>query len=266
VARTAADLIRRVYELYSAGDVDALEEFWADDALFDLTHLDGWPDEQLIEGGRAVVEFMREWRASFPEYFAEIEELVEVDPGRVVLFPRQGGRPGPDTVFAEMRWAQIVDAEDGVITRCENWSDRDAARRAAGLRVQSAGEIVKRAFANYNRGQYFQGISWARDGVWDMSRFDGWIGEPLLEGTEAIREWIREWVSGYAEVRAEIEELHELGPDRVFVLVKQAGRPAAGKNWVELRWAMVLELRDGLIVRAENWSDRDDALRAVGLA
>lgn len=55
------------------------------------------------------------------------------------------------------------------------------------------------------------------------------------------------------------------GRDGVFVAVNNWGRSKMGAE-VEVRIYQVLRVRDGMVIYATGYSDRDQALKAVGLS
>ena len=63
----------------------------------------------------------------------------------------------------------------------------------------------------------------------------------------------------------EVQELHDAG-DRVVAVLRQRGRSKTSGMQVEMAFAQVWTLRDGLQSRMEMYSDPTEGLRAVGLA
>jgi hypothetical protein len=78
----------------------------------------------------------------------------------------------------------------------------------------------------------------------------------------AWREWLRPWETYWTEV----EDFIDAGEDRVVVLVRDHGRLLGSVSEVENLGASVWTLREGMIARVEFHADREDALKAVGLA
>jgi ketosteroid isomerase-like protein len=84
-------------------------------------------------------------------------------------------------------------------------------------------------------------------------------------GIRAVRRFFADWVAGWAEVRNDVEELIDVG-DRVVVLIKDRARRHDSDAEVELMSGSVWELREGAIVRAEFFRNRDEALEAGGVS
>lgn len=89
---------------------------------------------------------------------------------------------------------------------------------------------------------------------------------------QGVREALDALGRGDIDVRATFEhvvfEVEQVLPagGRVLVVVSQRTRGRAGGVETNLRWGILLSVRDGLIVRAENYYDVDHALEAAGLA
>ena len=126
-------------------------------------------------------------------------------------------------------------------------------------------EVIEAAYAAYNAGEFGRFDGWQPDGVWDFTHFEGWPGEAVFRGREQIVGALEDWTAGFEEFFAEVEELHETPDGRIVALCHQGGRPRGAPSFAELRWVQIWSFRDGLVASVENWSDRQAALRAVGL-
>jgi ketosteroid isomerase-like protein len=84
------DLVRRIYDLWNQGDIDAATELFDPEVVWQgYTHL---PDS----GRRDGVDAVRAWVTDFAEAWGEIqvgiERLVEVGNGAVLALVRMSGR------------------------------------------------------------------------------------------------------------------------------------------------------------------------------
>lgn len=123
-------LIRHFYELFGAGDFDALEHFVAPDAEF-------VNPPEAIEGGthrgrEAVLQTGRALHDEFEYKSVEIEELTEGPDGILVLV-RFGLRGRGSGVPMDERFTHVLQVRDGLITRLAWFSAREDGARAAGL-------------------------------------------------------------------------------------------------------------------------------------
>jgi ketosteroid isomerase-like protein len=107
--------------------------------------------------------------------------------------------------------------------------------------------------------------SMAPDVEWDMSGVVGWPEERVYRGIEAIREFLETWIASWRDWHFETEEITDLGAG-VFVAIREWGFGADSGASVEQRRFLVWWLRDGRTVRVEMFSQRGEALEAVGRA
>jgi ketosteroid isomerase-like protein len=85
-------------------------------------------------------------------------------------------------------------------------------------------------------------------------------------GPQAFKAYVERWMDSFDGLRADLEECIDVGDDRVWTWVRWTGRGRASGANAEWHLAIVYTLRDGRIVRADEYFDRDEALEAVGLS
>jgi ketosteroid isomerase-like protein len=125
-------------------------------------------------------------------------------------------------------------------------------------------EIVRRGYEQFTAtGQLVVEIA-SPDFVWDMSNFHGWPERQAYEGVAGTEAFLRDWIAAWDDWELELDALEDAG-DKVVGLVRQRGRSRSAGMLVEMSFAQVWTLRDGKQTRMEMFSDRDEALRAVGL-
>ena len=123
-------------------------------------------------------------------------------------------------------------------------------------------EIVSEVFEPFARGDF----GWFAELADDFE----FVTSPELpdagtyRGAAAAR-WMLEWVDSFDGHTIEVTETIDAG-DKAFVATIQRGHPHGSKTEVERSWWLAMTLRDGIIVRAEIFSGRDQALEAAGLA
>ena len=131
---------------------------------------------------------------------------------------------------------------------------------------QEAVEIVRdsfRAFADEGLDAlaefWHPDINWrAMEGALDD------VGE--MHGTAAARRYLQDWLDTFEDVTNVAEELLDVGDDRVIAVQHATGPARLSGIETELRYAVVYTLRERKIIRIREYSDRDQALKAVGLA
>jgi len=126
-------------------------------------------------------------------------------------------------------------------------------------------EVVERAVDAWRCGD-LDGLFaiYHPDVVWDFSHFEGWLEESTITGRSALRAFLEQWRETFGDYEYDVDRLLDAG-DRVVALCRQGGRGRESTLPVIMEFAQNSTVRDGLIVRVENWSDRRAALDAVGL-
>jgi ketosteroid isomerase-like protein len=123
-------------------------------------------------------------------------------------------------------------------------------------------EILRRVLAYYEATGDHLTEAYASDFVWDMSNYCGWPEQAIYEGVDGMRRFLEEW-SRVFDWEYEVESLHDAG-DRLVTIVSQRGRTKSAGPAVEMCSGLVWTLRDGRVLRVENYADPDEALRAAG--
>ena len=120
--------------------------------------------------------------------------------------------------------------------------------------------VVLRGADLFNAGDVDAMIDelWSPSAVYADHRPIGW--ETM--DREQVRELNRSAFSVVADVHRQTTVIADPG-DSVVALVRFSGHAAAGGGEVELEYAEVTVVRDGLIVRRDIYADRDEALGSV---
>jgi ketosteroid isomerase-like protein len=93
---------------------------------------------------------------------------------------------------------------------------------------------------------------------------DSGIAEPSYRGHAGYLRYMSSWFGTWGVFRFEPQELIDLG-DRLVALGKLAGRGGASGGVVDQGFAAVVHLKDGLLIREQDYFDPAEALEAVGL-
>jgi len=131
------DLVRRAYEAFNRGGVDACvsEGVWSPDIVWDVTP-SGIPGLGTYRGQAEVRRFFEDdWFSAFPfdEWEVEVEDVIDAGDQVVISMSRQHGRGASSGAVAELELAQLSIVRDGQIVRVDNYTDRKTALGAAGL-------------------------------------------------------------------------------------------------------------------------------------
>ena len=220
---------------------------------------------------------MREAARSNIDAWADLritaERYIEVDPERVLVLDNisgRGKRSGLDIqrIAAGSGSAHLFRVTGGKVLRLVAYEDRDRALAELGLEGPAVSrvnvEIVRAALDAFMRGDWesaFRDV--APNYELDVSRSLNLTPMPgVYRGEEAQRLQI-DFFESWQSVRTEPHEFIEVGE---HVVVPQTthfvGRDGIG---VQARNTWTFTIRDGMIVRACLYHDKQEALNAVGL-
>ena len=101
-----------------------------------------------------------------------------------------------------------------------------------------------------------------RSAVWYGTR-GGLDQDRVVRGPAQWLEYIGEIQDTWEGLEIEVERAIEVG-DRVVALTRETARTRDGALEVRSETAVVLRIREGRIVEARGYLDRDEALRAAG--
>jgi uncharacterized protein len=126
-------------------------------------------------------------------------------------------------------------------------------------------EVVRRGFEAFADGGldamaefWDPDINWrAAEGAIDD------VGE--MHGRVAVRRYVQDWLDTFDDSSVVVEELRDVGDDRVLAIQRAKGRAKLSGVEIDLRYAVVYTLRAGKVVRAREYLSVDEALEAVGL-
>ena len=108
------------------------------------------------------------------------------------------------------------------------------------------------------------GDLFARDGVWYGTR-GGLDEERVLRGPDGIAAYFTEVNENWEELRVELGGLRAEG-DTVVAFWREIGRNAHSAVEMRTEMTVVFTVRDGMIVSARGYLDRDEALAAAGFS
>jgi ketosteroid isomerase-like protein len=125
-------------------------------------------------------------------------------------------------------------------------------------------ELVRDAYEQFATTGHLAAETATPDFAWDMSNFHGWPEQEVYEGVDGAEAFLRDWTAAWDDWELEVEALRDAG-DRVVALVRQRGRSKAAGMLVDMSFAQVWTLRDGMHARMEMYSEPNEALQAVSL-
>jgi ketosteroid isomerase-like protein len=104
---------------------------------------------------------------------------------------------------------------------------------------------------------------WAEDAVYREG--PGWPNAGVYRGRAAALARMQELIDLTGQIEVQLDDLIEVGDGRFVACTRIVGRGADDAPYTR-SFAVVHRLRDGLIVEADYYLDREQALEAVGLS
>ena len=129
---------------------------------------------------------------------------------------------------------------------------------------QQDADTIRRAYEVWNESgpEALTDEFWADDVVYRES--PGWPNSGVYEGRGAALARMRSLVDLLGPIEVSLDELIDVGDGRYVACTRMVGQGADAPYTQS--FAVVHRLRDGLIVEADYYLDRAQALEAVGLA
>jgi ketosteroid isomerase-like protein len=132
VSQDDAARVRRAHEVWNeSGPAAVIEQFWAEDAVY--REGPGWPDAGVYEGRAAALDRMQRLVELVGPIEVRLDELVELDDGRLVACVRNVGQDTAEGPPYTETFAVVYRLRDGLIVEADYYLDRAAALEAVGL-------------------------------------------------------------------------------------------------------------------------------------
>jgi len=104
--------------------------------------------------------------------------------------------------------------------------------------------------------------------VWDHSNnteLAHLTGSTVYHGHDGLREWSRQFYEAWDDVTAELEDMIDVGDDRVIAVLNYRGRGRVSGLEVQFtRMAGVFTIGDGRVLRADWYRSEAEARAAAG--
>jgi ketosteroid isomerase-like protein len=127
------EIVKAGSEAWVRGDLDAYFKLCDPAVEWDTSNFEGWPEDDIYHGHTGVRRFFEDWRASWEQYEAGVEEYFDIDGERVLAYWWQRGEGRGSRIPVQMDWALICTLKRGLVWRMEAFSDRREALEAVGL-------------------------------------------------------------------------------------------------------------------------------------
>ena len=128
-------------------------------------------------------------------------------------------------------------------------------------------ELVRATWEAWERGDTDGVLSFVDPEVEWLTAIDRGLGRAgsVYHGHEGMRELWNLWRSEFDDFSIQADEIRDLGDERILSLAHWQFRGRASGIMVESQLALLMTIRDGKIVRSEDYLSHEEALKAVGL-
>jgi ketosteroid isomerase-like protein len=124
-------------------------------------------------------------------------------------------------------------------------------------------EVVRRAVDGFNR-RGLDALLELADPEIEWTTTGRYVEAGTYRGHEGVRQYLGAALAEFDDARTDADEYIDAG-DHVVVASRFSGTGKRSGIPVELEMTIVYTIRDGKIVRARNFEDKAEALRAAGL-
>jgi ketosteroid isomerase-like protein len=240
-----ADLVRRHWEAWDAGDRDAVAALWHPELVWDVAALEGWDGASVFHGRDEALRFLGAWG----ERAAPAQTVVGHDDRVLASVFRDGTR-------SEDESAVVHTLRDGLFVRMESITDRCAAQRA--LAGTDPLAVVQTTWATWEALDVDRVVAcFSDDVVYDLSHYPAWPGQARYVGPTSMTQFLAEWMSWWQGYRQEPIGW-EVDGGQVLVVLRHYGI-REGKHHEEVG-ALVYGVRpDGEISGWTGFASADEA-------
>jgi hypothetical protein len=101
---------------------------------------------------------------------------------------------------------------------------------------------------------------------WDMTGVAGWAEKDVYRGTEEVLPFLQGWANSWRDWHFDVDEVRDAGEEHVFVAIHEWATGVESEATVDQRRYFDVHVHQSRIVCVRMFSERADALTAVGLA
>jgi ketosteroid isomerase-like protein len=125
--------------------------------------------------------------------------------------------------------------------------------------------LISRSYGAFNRRDLDAVLPlYHPECVWDWSHFEGWPDDPVVRGPDGLRRAFLTFREAWGDCTFEPSDFQDFGDKQLTTCHMRATGSGSGVG-LERTWWQVGYGRDGLLALVANYSDRREALEAVGL-
>ncbi|MDX6582091.1 MAG: hypothetical protein QOI10_1275 [Solirubrobacterales bacterium] len=123
------EIVRRMWDAFLAGGIEAGLSYLANDVEWDGTNL---PDGRVGKGHQAVLDHVARWGDAWNEWTVDVEQIRAAQGEKVLVIIRERGRSSSGLEMDE-RHAELYTVRDGKVVHRVGFSDPRDALAQAGL-------------------------------------------------------------------------------------------------------------------------------------
>ena len=129
-----ARLCVRTYGAFNRRDLTVFLGVFHPEVVYDMSHAGGWPEKQSYRGHSGLSEMANDWFATWDFWF-ELEGVRDLGGNHCVVMAndRMTGT-GSGVRLDSVLWTQVATVKHGLCIRVDNYTDRQEALEAVGLR------------------------------------------------------------------------------------------------------------------------------------
>src|SRR4051794_16917036 len=105
------EAVRSAYERFAATG-EFVREVVTNDFVWDMSHFEGWPEQQVYEGADGAQAFVETWAEAWDDWELKVDELLDAG-DKVVALASQRARSKVAGMPVEMFFAQVWTMRDG---------------------------------------------------------------------------------------------------------------------------------------------------------
>jgi ketosteroid isomerase-like protein len=258
------EIVRRAFAAGESDGLDGLLPYLDPD--IEWTTTGAFVEAGTYRGHEGVRRYLGAMYDEFEELRNELVEVIEAG-SQFVVVSRITGRGKRSGAPVELILASIGSVSDGKIVRIRNYPSREKALEAAGLKGQDLAkaneEVVARLVEAWNRADVEAFLDLFHPDCEVI--FPPEVPEPgPFRGHAELRGWVEGFLAAWETHRADVVELIAKG-GIVFAMLHLTGRGSGSGIELDETDAHVFTFGGGKIARWRNFSDRTEALKAVGI-
>jgi uncharacterized protein len=217
-------------------------------------------------GADGIKRFFTDIEDIGPDFRIEVQRTQAIGDSNAIAFLRFRSTGRASGIVTAADSTAVYDFIEGKIRRVRIFLDRDEALKAAGLAEyamsQENVEVVRSLYDGWLRGEIGTDKFDPEISMVESATLPGAVS---AYGVEAVARYMRSFAKHWEQISFEPQEYIDAG-EQVVVVARLIGRGKKSGVEVTRTWAYVWTLRGQKALSMVGYADRDEALKAAGLA